>query len=41
MEKYKLKHLSKFCCKPANELEFEDYKWRLSDDSKEVCLVRE
>jgi len=24
--KYKLKHLSKFCCKPANELEFEAVK---------------
>jgi len=23
---YKLKHLSKFCCKPANELEFEAVK---------------
>lgn len=24
--KYKLKHLSKFCCRPANEIEFEDVK---------------
>jgi len=24
--KYKLKHLSKYCCKPANELEFEAVK---------------
>lgn len=26
MENYKLKHLSKFCCRPANELEFEAVK---------------
>jgi hypothetical protein len=30
MNNYKLKHLAKFCCKPASEIEFEAKK--LDDD---------
>jgi len=38
MKNYKLKHLSKYCCRPENELEFEAEK--LEDDRVEFILFK-